>query len=99
MRGLEHIMPALAGADIDEVRAGLPCYSDDRLFAASGVPGVEGLYVMAACNEAGITHGPALGRHISELMVDGETRLDRARFDIRRQAEMSSPHTSDGSRR
>ena len=83
VRGIEYILPALAGADIDEVRAGLPCYSDNRLFVCTTVVGLAGLYVMAACNEAGITHGPGLGRHMCELIVDGDTRLERARFDIR----------------
>jgi len=62
----------------------MPCYTDDRLFAASAVADVEGLYVLAACNEAGITHGPALGRHMAELIVDGETELDGSRYDLAR---------------
>jgi len=87
VRKVEDIMPALKEAEIDEIRAGLPCYTDDRLFAASAVPQVDGLYVLAACNEAGITHGPALGRHLAELIVDGETEIDSSRYDVARLRE------------
>ena len=84
VRKVEDILPALKEADIDEIKAGMPCYTDDRLFAASAVADVEGLYVLAACNGAGITHGPALGRHMAELITDGETELDGSRYDLAR---------------
>jgi sarcosine oxidase subunit beta len=82
VRQIEHVMPILQEAEINAVRAGLPCYTADRLFAASAVDQAQGLYVLAACNEAGITHGPALGRHMAECIVDGVTSLDGSRFDI-----------------
>ena len=84
LRQVEHVMPVLARADIDATAAGLPNYTEDRRFIADAVPGCAGLYVLSACNEAGITHGPALGRHLAELMLDGKTQLDRARFAIDR---------------
>ena len=80
----EHVMPVLKDAEIEHIDAGLPNYSPDRRFIADAVPGSPGLYVMAACNEAGITHGPALGRHIAEIILDGEPQLDRSRYAIDR---------------
>ena len=51
------------------------------------VPGVEGLYVSAGCNEAGITHGPGYGRLIAD-MVTGAARLaDPAPFALDRFGE------------
>ena len=38
------------------------------------VPGIAGLFAMSGCMEAGITHGPALGRILSEYAVDGKTQ-------------------------
>jgi glycine/D-amino acid oxidase-like deaminating enzyme len=84
IRTIEHVMPVLGDAEIDRIDAGLPNYSPDRHFIVDAVPESTGLYVMAACNEAGITHGPALGRHITELVLDGQTQLDRTRFAIDR---------------
>ena len=84
LRTVEHVMPVLAQAEIAQTDAGLPCYTEDRRFVADAVPDQHGLYALTACNEAGITHGPALARHLTEMIVDGETRFDRRRFAIDR---------------
>jgi glycine/D-amino acid oxidase-like deaminating enzyme len=47
---------------------GVPCMTPDRRFLAGPVPGVEGLYFLGGDNEAGVTHGPGLGRVVSELI-------------------------------
>jgi glycine/D-amino acid oxidase-like deaminating enzyme len=80
LRKIEHVMPVLAQAEIRETAAGLPCYTADRRFVAAAVPYCRGLYALTACNEAGITHGPGLARHLTELIVDGKTQWDRRRF-------------------
>ena len=51
---------------------------------ADAVPNRPHLYALKTCNEAGVTHGPALARHITELIFDGKTQLDRHRFSIDR---------------
>jgi 4-methylaminobutanoate oxidase (formaldehyde-forming) len=84
LRSVEHVVPALSRAEIADADAGLPVYTEDRRFVADAVPDVGGLYVVAACNEAGVTHGPALGRHLVELVVDGDTALPRSRYAIDR---------------
>lgn len=84
IRSAEHIMPVLKDAEIEHIDDALPNYSPDSRFIADAVPGSPSLYVMAACNEAGITHGPALGQHIAEIILDSETQLDRSRYAIDR---------------
>jgi glycine/D-amino acid oxidase-like deaminating enzyme len=84
LRKVEHIMPVLSQAEIKDTAAGLPSYTADRRFVADAVPNRPGLYALTACNEAGVTHGPALARHLTELIVDGKTQLDRHRFAIDR---------------
>ena len=80
LRQVEPIVPVLAQADIDRTDAGLPVYTDDRRFVADAAPECPGLYLLAACNEAGVTHGPGLGRHLTELILDRQTTLDPTRY-------------------
>ena len=80
LRTVEPIAPLLARAEILRTDAGLPAYTEDRRFIADAVPGFTGLYVLSACNEAGITHGPGLGRHLAQLIVDGRPAQDRGRY-------------------
>ncbi|MEY9863820.1 sarcosine oxidase subunit beta [Catenulispora sp. GAS73] len=70
---------------------GIPCMTPDRKFLAGPVPGVEGLHVLTGDNEAGVTHGPGLGRLLADVVLDGGSdwvdpssyRLDRfAREDF-----------------
>ena len=39
------------------------------------VPGIEGLFVVGGCNEAGVTHGPGYGRLIADCVVGGASSL------------------------
>jgi glycine/D-amino acid oxidase-like deaminating enzyme len=84
LRKIEHVMPILQELEISQVATGLPAFTKDRFFIADKAPDYEGLYVLAACQYAGVTHGPALGRLISELIVDGETSLDRTAYQLDR---------------
>ncbi|PTT68764.1 NAD(P)/FAD-dependent oxidoreductase [Arthrobacter sp. HMWF013] len=52
---------------------GMPCMTPDRHFVAGPVPGVEGLHVLAGDNEAGVTHGPGLGRLLAEMVINGSS--------------------------
>lgn len=64
---------------------GMPVMTSDRKFLAGPVPGVPGLFAVGGDNEAGVTHGPGLGRVLAELVDAGGTdwidvggyRLDR----------------------
>ena len=51
---------------------GVVCMTPDRRYLAGPVPGVEGLYFLGGDNEAGVTHGPGLGRRLSDLVDTGD---------------------------
>lgn len=60
---------------------GVPCMTPDRRFLAGPVPGVNGLYLLAGDNEAGVTHGPGLGRLLADLILTGSSSwLDPAPY-------------------
>lgn len=79
------VMPSLLGTPVADWVQGVPCHTPDRRFLAGPVPIVDGLFVVAGDNEAGVTHGPGLGRATGDLVSDGFTdvtdltpfRLDR----------------------
>lgn len=50
---------------------GVTCMTPDRRFLAGNVPGVAGLYLLTGDNEAGVTHGPALGRLLTDVILTG----------------------------
>ena len=77
-------MPVLKKAHIDQIKAGVPTFTDDVHFIADRVDGMANLYVITACQEAGITHGPALGRMMAELITSDHTSLDRSAFRLDR---------------
>jgi len=84
IKEITRMMPVLAQADVASVRSGLPSQTKDSLFIAGPVPGVPGLFVMSGCQEAGVTHGPALGRILAEHAVDGKSHWDSSRFGLER---------------
>ena len=84
IRPLEPVMPLLADAEIEIIASGLPTFTDDVMFIADEVPGRRGIYCLTACQEAGVTHGPALARHLTELALDGTSRWDRTLFGVDR---------------
>ncbi len=53
---------------------GVPCMTPDRRFYGGPVPDVAGLFVLTGDNEAGVTHGPGLGRMLSEIVVEGTSQ-------------------------
>jgi glycine/D-amino acid oxidase-like deaminating enzyme len=84
VRELEPVMPVLKKAEVDEIRSGTVSVTPDSHFILDEVPGRKGLYVMTGCQEAGITHGPALGKMMAELLVDGKTDWQREQFRLTR---------------
>ena len=64
---------------------GVPCMTPDRQFLAGPLPGVAGVHVVTGDNEAGVTHGPGLGRLLADLVLDGgSTWLDPAPYRLDR---------------
>jgi sarcosine oxidase subunit beta len=84
IRKIENVMPALKRADIFEITGGLPTYTRDILFILDEVPNCKGIYVIAGCQEGGITHGPGLGKMMAELVVDGRTEWNREPYRLSR---------------
>ena len=81
---IEGVMPIVEHAEIDKIAAGIPTYTSDQRFIADAVPNHPGLYVLSGCQEAGITHGPGLGRMIAELITTGKTTWDQSRYQLTR---------------
>ncbi|MFI6906161.1 NAD(P)/FAD-dependent oxidoreductase [Nonomuraea sp. NPDC050394] len=76
----ESVMPALARRSRLRIKHGAPCYTPDSRALIGPVPGVEGAYVLAGDNEAGITYGPGYGKALADHITRG-TPLDHWRPD------------------
>lgn len=79
----ERMVPALARASSVTIAVGAPTYTADRRALLGPVPGVDGLDVIAGCNEAGISHGPGYGRLTADVVagVVDESALEPFRID------------------
>ena len=65
--------------------AGLYEMTPDQTGIVSGVPGVEGLYVIAGFSGHGFMHGPIAGQLMAELIADGRaSTLDIAALSLDR---------------
>ncbi len=60
------------------VAHGVPCYTADNRSLVGAIPQLEGLFVLAGCNEMGVTHAPGFGKVLAELVVHGSARLTSA---------------------
>jgi len=68
-------IPVLARYCRMTIAQGAPCYTPDLRGMVGPVPGIDGLYVVGGCNEAGITHGPGWGKLLAEVVVTGSSKL------------------------
>jgi 4-methylaminobutanoate oxidase (formaldehyde-forming) len=80
-------LPLLGRYSSITVAHGAPTYTADLRGLVGRVPGVEGLYLSAGCNEAGITHGPGYGRLIADLVTGAAPLADPAPFALDRFGE------------
>jgi len=76
IREIEDVMPALREAEIDQISGGLPTFTSDTRFIVDEIPSQRGAFFVSGCNEGGITHGPALGKLVAELSLDGSSEWD-----------------------
>lgn len=74
-RRISEVFPALAHATTIKVIQGMPVYTADRQFFAGSVPGCRGLWAVGGDNESGVSHGPALGRLMSDLITGSANPL------------------------
>ena len=84
IRKLEPVMPLLKQGEVDQIAGGVPTYTSDYHFIADAVPRHAGLYVITGCQEAGVTHGPGLGRIIAELITKGRSTWDHSPYKLDR---------------
>lgn len=54
---------------------GAPTYTADTCAMVGPVAGIDGLFVVAGCNEAGITHGPGYGKLLAELVIGSDAHI------------------------
>jgi sarcosine oxidase subunit beta len=91
-------VPSLEKARIAREWAGLYEISPDHHAILGGVPGVEGLVVANGFSGHGFQHSPAVGKVISELIVDGKAlTIDISSLSIERFEKgelMSEPMTA-----
>jgi sarcosine oxidase subunit beta len=69
------VIPLLLRYRSMTVAHGAPCFTPDRRGLVGSIPGTEGLYVIAGCNEAGVSHAPGWGRLTAELVTEGSGGL------------------------
>jgi len=81
---LAPVLPAFGGTRLKTIRAGLPAYTADGRHVLGPVDGVAGFYVVGGDNEAGISHGPGLGKLVAELVVDGSASWDVSSYRLDR---------------
>ena len=74
--GLTRAFPALDGAPVLKGCAGLPTFTPDGNYLIGAVPTVRGLWVAAGCNAIGIAGSLLIGEWLSELVLEGRTRVD-----------------------
>ena len=80
-----HRAPALAEARLMRGYAGLYEMTPDQTGIVSGVPGVDGLYVIAGFSGHGFMHGPIAGQLMAELITEGRClTMDARALDIAR---------------
>ena len=77
-------MPLLKHGEVDQIAGGVPTYTSDYHFIADAVPRHAGLYVITGCQEAGVTHGPGLGRIVAELITKGRSTWDHTPYKLDR---------------
>ena len=77
-------LPILRNAPIRTHRGGVPTLTVDGQHILGPVPGVDGLYVAAGCNVAGLSVSPMIGLLLAEWILDGRPSLDLAPMAVDR---------------
>jgi glycine/D-amino acid oxidase-like deaminating enzyme len=83
-------VPAFADAEVNPRRcwAGLYEMTPDHHAIIGRAPGVEGMFLANGFSGHGVMHSPATGRIVSELILDGQSRLvDAAPLGLERFSE------------
>jgi sarcosine oxidase subunit beta len=73
-------VPVLADAEILRGWAGLYAMTPDENPIIGEIPGIKGFFCATGFSGHGFQHGPAVGRILSELILDGNTKFDLSPF-------------------
>jgi sarcosine oxidase subunit beta len=77
-------VPLLEKAEILRGWGGLYAMTPDENPIIGGIPEIQGFYCATGFSGHGFQHGPAVGRILSELILDGKTPFDLSPFDYHR---------------
>ena len=80
LRVAASVVPALAGLSVVRSWSGFEAVAPDALPVLGRLPGHDDAFVLA-CARGGYSQGPALGRLLAEMIVDGVTSLPVDLFD------------------
>ena len=69
-------LPAVAAAPVRLYRGGFPTMTADGHHLVGPVPGVDGMWIAAGCNVAGLSISPVIGEQLAEWIVDGAPTYD-----------------------
>lgn len=78
------VVPGLAKAQIQHMRAGLRPVSADNMPIMGRVPNIENIYLATGHGSTGLLLGPYSGKIIAELMVGKESQSDISAFNVMR---------------
>jgi sarcosine oxidase, subunit beta len=78
---IERVFPRLRDTKIISWLQGMPVYTPDHRFTLGPLGSYRNVVVVAGDNEAGVTHGPALGKVAADLTVNGSTDFDIDAYD------------------
>ena len=78
---IERVFPRLRDTKVISWLQGMPVYTPDHRFTLGPLGSYHNVVVVAGDNEAGVTHGPALGKVASDLTVNGSTDFDIDAYD------------------
>lgn len=81
---IAEVFPALSGLPNVESIQGTPVYTVDGGLYIGEVPEIDGLWALAGDSESGITHGPGMGKLVSQLILGDEPFANPAPFRLDR---------------
>jgi sarcosine oxidase subunit beta len=88
-------IPALAELPRTASFTGFPVHTPDYRAVLGPVGGIEGLWLAAGDNYAGVTHGPGFGRLLADLMLGRPSVADSRSFSPERFADGSYASPAD----
>ncbi|MBE4720577.1 FAD-binding oxidoreductase [Pseudarthrobacter sp. AB1] len=77
---LASVLPPLGRYQDFTYTEGAPCFTPDLLPLIGEVPEISGVYVFGGDNESGITHAPALGRALAQMITGHEPFVPMEQF-------------------